>query len=94
MNEHPDLPALNDAIEKSKRWMAAAATLTDGLQFDTTPRRKLSVTLHHLSIEHHSAIHTLVDLHGWGSAFALLRPQFEAYVRGYWYCLCAKVTTR
>jgi hypothetical protein len=89
VNEHPDLPALNDAIEKSKRWMEAAATLTNGLQFDTTPRRRLSVTLHHLSIEHHSAIHTLVDLHVWGSAFALLRPQLEAYVRGMWYGACA-----
>jgi hypothetical protein len=89
VNEQPDLPALNDAIEKSKRWMEAAQSLTDGLQFDTTPRRRLSVTLHHLSIEHHSAIHTLVDLHVWGSAFALIRPQLEAYVRGMWYGACA-----
>lgn len=89
VNEHPDLPALNDAIEKSKRWMQAAQALTDGLQFDTTPRGRLSVTLHHLAIEHHSAIHTLVDLHVWGSAFALLRPQLEAYVRGMWYGACA-----
>lgn len=88
--EHPDLPALNDAIEKSQRWMEEAAKLTDGLQFDTTPRRRLSITLHHLCIEHHQAIHTLVDLHVWGSAFALLRPQLEAYVRGMWYGACAE----
>jgi len=85
----PDLPALNDEIEKSKQWMEKAATLTDRLQFDTTPRSRLSITLHHLCIEHHQAIHTLVDLHVWGSAFALLRPQLEAYVRGMWYGACA-----
>ena len=87
--EHPDLPALNDTIKKSKRWMEAAAKLMNGLQFETTSRRRLSVTLHHLCIEHHTAIHTLVDHHVWGSAFALLRPQLEAYVRGSWFSVCA-----
>lgn len=87
--EHPDLPALGNAIDKSKAWMEAVAKLTDGLEFDSNIRRRLSVTLHHLSIEHHSAIHTLVDNHVWGSAFALLRPQLEAYVRGMWYGACA-----
>ena len=87
--EHPDLPALNDAIEKSKKWMETVQAMTDGHQFDSTARRRLSITLHHLSIEHHSAIHTLVDLHVWGSAFALLRPQLESYVRGMWYGACA-----
>jgi nucleoside diphosphate kinase len=87
--EHPDLPALNDAIEKSKLWMDASAGITDGLEFNSNIRRHLSVALHHLAIEHHQAIHTLVHNDVWGSAFALLRPQIEAYVRGMWYGACA-----
>lgn len=69
--------------------MTDVATLVDGLTFETTTRSKVSVSLQHLSIEHHTGIHTLVDHGVLGSAFALFRPQFEAYVRGVWYHFCA-----
>ena len=80
---------LEKAIEQSRRWMIDVATLVDGTTFDTTTRSKISVSLQHLSIEHHTGIHTLVDHGVLGSAFALFRPQFEAYVRGVWYHFCA-----
>src|SRR5690606_36177865 len=39
--------------------------------------------------EHHHAIVLLIQHHLYASAFALLRVQFEAYVRGTWLLLCA-----
>lgn len=52
-------------------------------------RARVAVALHHLCIEHRAAGHVLVDSDVRGSAFALYRPQFEAYVRANWYFDCA-----
>lgn len=84
-----ELAALEDAIQKSKRWMEAAASFTEGLQIETTIRNRVAVSLFHLCVEHHQGIHTLVDMGLVGSAFALVRPQFEAYIRGAWFAVCA-----
>jgi hypothetical protein len=80
---------LEVAIQKSKRWMEEAARLTNGLSFTTSDRNRVAVSLYHLCIEHHQAIHTLVDHGVIASAFALVRPQLEAYVRGAWFAVCA-----
>ena len=80
---------LEKAIEQSTRWMTEVAKLIDGTRFETTTRSRVSVSLQHLCIEHHTGIHTLVDHGVLGSAFALFRPQFEAYARGAWYHFCA-----
>ena len=80
---------LSAALEKSENWMVKCASLIDGVNFTTNNRSRVSISLHHLCIEHHTGIHTLVDQTVFGSAFALFRPQFEAYVRGAWYQLCA-----
>jgi len=61
----------------------------DGVTFNTTLRARVAVALHHLCIEHHQAAHVLVDNDVRGSAFALYRPQFEAYTRAHWYFACA-----
>ncbi len=42
-----------------------------------------------LAQEHHHSIVFLVEHQLYGSAFALVRPAFEAYVRGEWLVLCA-----
>jgi hypothetical protein len=84
-----EMEELEDAIQKSKRWMEQAALLTDGLSFPTSDRNRVAVSLYHLCLEHHQAIHTLVDHGVIGSAFALVRPQLEAYVRGAWFAACA-----
>ncbi|WP_181159286.1 DUF6988 family protein [Burkholderia contaminans] len=65
------------------------ANLVDGVEFKTTLRARVVVALHHLCIERHLAGHVLVDSDVRGSAFALYRPQFEAYVRANWYLECA-----
>jgi hypothetical protein len=69
--------------------MDECARLIDGVSFETTNRLRVAVSLLHLCVEHQKGIHVLVD-HGFaGSAFALVRPQFEAYVRGVWFHRCA-----
>jgi hypothetical protein len=59
---------------------------------DDSTRNRVSGALFHLALEHHGAIQLLVSYKPYphyGSACALLRPQFEAYVRGVWYHRCA-----
>jgi hypothetical protein len=80
---------LEKAISRARRWMEASTALIDGRSFDTSNRSRVGVGLLHLAVEHQQGIYTLVDLGVLGSAFALLRPQMEAFVRGAWYFHCA-----
>ncbi|MDE2422098.1 MAG: hypothetical protein KGO49_13065 [Gammaproteobacteria bacterium] len=80
---------LKTAIANSERWMNFNSSLVDGTEIDATQRLRVAASLFHLCIEHQQAVHTLVNHGLFGSAFALLRPQFEAYVRGIWYHRCA-----
>jgi hypothetical protein len=80
---------LEAAIIQSKGWMTECSSLIDGTSFERSNRLRVSASFLHLCIEHQQGIHTLIE-HGLvGSASALLRPQFEAYVRGIWYHQCA-----
>lgn len=42
-----------------------------------------------LAVEHQAGIAVLADQPLWGPAFALLRIQFEAFIRGVWLARCA-----
>ena len=79
-------------LEKSAEWMKNCISLVDGVNFETTNRLRVSVSLFHLCVEHQTGIHVLVDHGVIGSAFALIRPQFEAYLRGIWFHRCATET--
>jgi len=70
--------------------MDACCTLVNTLTTEQSDRARVSASLHHLGIEHYTGIHVLVAAGVHGSAFALYRPQLEAYVRGAWYHLCAE----
>jgi hypothetical protein len=62
----------------------------DGLTLaEPCKRSYLSGACLHASIEHGMAILVLVDEGLYGSALALIRLQFEAYVRGLWLAQCA-----
>jgi hypothetical protein len=80
---------LDRAIKQSEQWMARSSSLVDGLDISSASHCRVGAALFHLCTEHQQAVHTLVTLGLIGSAFALLRPQFEAYVRGVWYHRCA-----
>ena len=80
---------LERAINQSGQWMVCSSNLADGLDISSAAQCRVAAALFHLCTEHQQAVHTLTN-HGLiGSAFALLRPQFEAYVRGVWYHRCA-----
>jgi hypothetical protein len=82
--------ALKMSHEQSLRWTEKYQYLLDGTDFETTKKSRVAVSLLHLSLEHQKAICALVGCGNVNaSAFALLRPQFEAYVRGLWFNRCA-----
>ena len=80
---------LRHAIEKSGNWMVQSSSLADGLDIGSSVRNRTAASLFHICTEHQQAVHTLTEHGLMGSAFALLRPQFEAYVCGVWYHRCA-----
>ncbi|MCC8996068.1 MAG: hypothetical protein LM517_03205 [Nitrosomonas sp.] len=80
---------LERAIEQSEQWMIRSSNLADGLDISSATQIRVAAALFHLCTEHQQAVHTLANHGLMGSAFALLRPQFEAYVRGVWYHRCA-----
>ena len=59
-------------------------SLTQDLPLPGDDRTRLSAGLLQLAQEHHASIVILIQHQQYGSAFALLRPLYEAYVRGVW----------
>lgn len=84
--------SLDNAITTSANWLDACNACLDGATVDASDRTRISVGLLHLSLEHHGAIQLLISNKPhphYGSACALLRPQFEGFVRGVWFHHCA-----
>ncbi len=80
---------LNEAMQQSAVWLNRCNDLVDSIELKLDDKNRVVASLFHLSLEHHGSIHLLVQQRHNGSAFALLRPQFEAYIRGLWYMKCA-----
>ena len=79
-----------DRLSRYKESMVWVQRHLDGLTLaEPCKRSYLSGACLHASIEHGMAILVLVDEGLYGSALALMRPQFEAYVRGMWLAQCA-----
>ena len=76
-------------VIKSNECLALYSKLIDGLTSDAHSKNVISISLACLSIEHNRSINLLVQNHNYGSAFALVRPQFEACVRSVWFYHCA-----
>lgn len=89
MTKEEDEQLLKSTLQKAKQFDQELWNLVDGLVIDGKQRNAVSAALQHLSVEHHNAIVTLVSEGNAGSAFALLRPQLEAYIRGVWINDCA-----
>ena len=62
---------------------------TSGISFPADERTKLSTACFDVVLEHQAAIALLCSAELFGSAFALLRVQTEALVRGMWLLYCA-----
>lgn len=80
---------LKQALCQSERWMNECVALVNTLSIATTNRTRVAAALHQLSVEHFTGIHVLVGTGVYSAAFALYRPQLEAYIRGAWYHRCA-----
>jgi len=80
---------LNQTIELSAKWINCCNALVDDQNTEASNRSRIAAGLLHLSMEHHGAIHLLTINKHYGSAFALLRPQFESFIRGIWFQHCA-----
>jgi len=61
----------------------------DGLEIPREQRIILAVSCYDVVIEHHIGIATLLKSRINGSAFVLIRPIFETFVRGVWLRRCA-----
>jgi len=80
---------LKDALGLSEQWIDSCVAIVNSLTVPTTNRSRVAAALHQLSIEHYTGVHVLVETGVYSAAFALYRPQFEAYIRGSWYHRCA-----
>jgi hypothetical protein len=78
-----------EAIRRSDRWYEQMSGIIEPLKIPTHPSIRIPASLFHLAMDHDTAIRTLASNDLVGSAFALFRPLFEAYVRGIWCHLCA-----
>lgn len=81
--------ALYKELSKSAEWLNFVNSVIGGIQTTATPRRRVALGFLHLGLEHFGAIHTLLTTNHPGSALALVRPQFEAFIRGTWYWHCS-----
>jgi hypothetical protein len=80
---------LEQALCQSEAWMEQCVGLINTLTVPSLNRTRVAAALHQLSFEHFTGIHVLIGTGIPSAAFALYRPQLEAYVRGVWYHRCA-----
>lgn len=60
-----------------------------GIELKGDHRHRIPAQLFDLAIEHSSGIHNLIAANIFASAFALVRSEFECFVRGAWLHHCA-----
>jgi hypothetical protein len=73
-------------FESLIQWLDSAV---DGTELQANDRVRIAGACLDLAMEHHKAIILLAAHQLFGSAFALVRLTFEAYVRGVWLHRCA-----
>jgi hypothetical protein len=79
----------NNIIRQSELLIQWLDQRIDGLEVPANSRSRLSGGCLEVALEHQRAIVLLVAHKLYGSAFALSRVLFEAYVRGVWLRRCA-----
>jgi hypothetical protein len=69
--------------------MILSSELACEVEIPSFDRSRIASALYQLCVEHQQGVHTLTEHALYGSAFALLRPQLEGYIRGLWFHRCA-----
>ncbi len=83
---------IEETIDKSENLIQWLDTQIDGLEVSSEDRVRIAAGRLDTALEHHKAILLLVSRSFYGSAFALVRLLFEAYIRGLWLHRCASAT--
>lgn len=81
-----DVAAVLDKAQQLVHWIAERQ---DGIEITEDNASRVPGTLLDICLEHHAGIVHLVTGRMSGSAFTLIRAQFEALVRALWLHLCA-----
>ena len=76
-------------ILNSEKLIQWADSKIDGLEISSDDRPRIAASCLDTALEHQKAIILLIANKLYGSAFALIRLLFEAYVRGVWLNYCA-----
>ncbi len=76
-------------IKKSDELILWLDKSIDGVEIQSEERSRLAAGCLDVALEHHKAVILLIKNQLYGSAFAIVRSLFEAYVRGIWLHRCA-----
>lgn len=71
-------------LEKSERLIQWTDNLIDGIEISSDDRSRIAAGCFDIALENQKSIILLINKKLYGSAFSLVRVQFEAYVRGLW----------
>ncbi len=80
---------VNKRIEQSEDLINWLDRFIEGLSIPTNDRAVIAAACEEVALEHHKSIVLTTTAQFHGSAFALVRIEFEAYVRGQWLRYCA-----
>jgi len=80
---------IKEIVNVNGYWVNSINALCEDIRIEATTKNRVSASLLHLSLEHFAAIHILLSKQHYGSAYSLLRPQFESYIRGVWFSFIA-----
>lgn len=81
--------SITERIEQSEDLILWLDSFIGGLSVPTNDRAVIVAACQDVALEHHKSIVLTTREQFHGSAFALIRLQFEAYVRGQWLRYCA-----
>lgn len=80
---------VSDAIDKAENLAQTLDRHIDGLEINAGLRHRMAGGCLDMALEHHKAMVLLIFRQLYGSAFSIMRLQFEAYIRGVWLHQCA-----
>jgi len=80
---------IDKLIKRSEDIIQKIDATLHGAEISSDDRHRLAGACLDVAIEHQKAIVVLINRKFFGSAFALVRAQFETYIRGLWLERCA-----
>ena len=80
---------IRELINLSEELIQKIDASLNGAEISSDDRHRLAAACLDAALEHQKAIVVLIDRNYFGSAFALVRAQFETYARGLWLERCA-----